>query len=87
MMANNSSDARNDLARLKRLEQRLRVLEHAEAIRNLKARYAGPCDNNHDADDIATLLAGEHLVRGRLGPDSLRLTRQSGHRLTGVPGP
>jgi hypothetical protein len=62
MMANDSSDTRNDLARLERLEQRLRGLEHAEAIRNLKARYAGPCDNNYHADDIATLFADEHLV-------------------------
>ena len=28
------------------------VLEDAEAIRNLKARYAALCDNQYDADGI-----------------------------------
>lgn len=33
-----------DPAQIERLERRLRVLEDAEAIRNLKARYAALCD-------------------------------------------
>jgi SnoaL-like protein len=36
-----------DPARLERLERRLQVLEDAEAIRNLKARYAALCDNQY----------------------------------------
>jgi uncharacterized protein (TIGR02246 family) len=61
MMADDASDARNDLARLERLEQRLRVLEDAEAIRNLKARYAALCDDNYDADGIATLFTEDAI--------------------------
>jgi hypothetical protein len=34
----------------------LQVLEDAEAIRNLKARYAALCDNQYDADGIASLF-------------------------------
>jgi uncharacterized protein (TIGR02246 family) len=45
------------LARLERLERRLQALEDAEAIRNLKARYAALCDDNYDADGIAALFA------------------------------
>jgi hypothetical protein len=33
-----------DPARLERIERRLQVLEDAEAIRNLKARYSAMCD-------------------------------------------
>jgi hypothetical protein len=32
------------------------TLEDAEAIRNLKARYAALCDNQYDADGIAMLF-------------------------------
>lgn len=39
-----------------RLEQRLRRLEDAEAIRNLKAEYAALCDRNYDADGIAAMF-------------------------------
>jgi SnoaL-like domain len=46
-----------DLARLERLERRLQALEDAEAIRNLKARYAALCDDSYDADGIAELFA------------------------------
>lgn len=42
-----------DPARLEGLERRLQVLEDAEAIRNLKARYAALCDSQYDADGIA----------------------------------
>jgi uncharacterized protein (TIGR02246 family) len=45
------------LARLERLECRLQALEDAEAIRNLKARYAALCDDNYDANGIAALFA------------------------------
>jgi uncharacterized protein (TIGR02246 family) len=46
-----------DLTRLERLERRLQALEDAEAIRNLKSRYAALCDDNYDADGIAALFA------------------------------
>jgi ketosteroid isomerase-like protein len=45
-----------DAARLDRIEQRLQALEDAEAIRNLKARYAALCDDNYDADGIAAMF-------------------------------
>jgi uncharacterized protein (TIGR02246 family) len=50
-----------DSARIERLEQRLRVLEDAEAIRNLKARYAALCDQQYDADRIAMLFTADAL--------------------------
>jgi hypothetical protein len=34
-----------DLTRLERMERRLQALEDAEAIRNLKSRYAALCDD------------------------------------------
>ena len=46
-----------DLTRLERMERRLQALEDAEAIRNLKSRYAALCDDNYDADGIAALFA------------------------------
>src|SRR5437660_11290801 len=51
-----AQDDRFDLARLERLERRLQALEDAEAIRNLKARYAALCDAQYDADGIAMLF-------------------------------
>jgi hypothetical protein len=48
-----AQDDRFDLARIERLERRLQALEDAEAIRNLKARYAALCDAQYDADGIA----------------------------------
>jgi ketosteroid isomerase-like protein len=53
-----ADDARKDLVRL---ERRLQVLEDAEAIRNLKARYAALCDNHYDADGIAALFTEDAL--------------------------
>jgi uncharacterized protein (TIGR02246 family) len=50
-----------DVARIERLEQRLQVLEDAEAIRNLKARYAALCDQQYDADRIAMLFTEDAL--------------------------
>src|SRR5881227_2123286 len=52
-----AQDNSSDLARLERMERRLQALEDAEAIRNLKARYAALCDNQYDADGIAMLFA------------------------------
>lgn len=49
-----AQENRFDPARLERIERRLPVLEDAEAIRNLKARYAALCDNEYDADGIAS---------------------------------
>ena len=51
-----AQDNRSDLTRLEQTERRLQVLEDAEAIRNLKARYAALCDNQYDADGIASLF-------------------------------
>src|SRR5260370_34074986 len=45
-----------DPAGLERLERRLQALEDAEAIRNLKVRYAALCDKQYDADGIAMLF-------------------------------
>jgi uncharacterized protein (TIGR02246 family) len=54
-------DDRDDPARLERIERRLRALEDAEAIRNLKARYAALCDSHYDADGIAALFTEDAL--------------------------
>ena len=50
-----------DPARIERLERRLQILEDAEAIRNLKARYAALCDQQYDADRIAALFTEDAL--------------------------
>jgi SnoaL-like domain len=50
-----------DPAWIERLERRLQVLEDAEAIRNLKARYAALCDQQYDADRIAALFTEDAL--------------------------
>jgi len=50
-----------DPARIERLERRLQALEDAEAIRNLKARYAAFCDQQYDADRIAALFTENAL--------------------------
>jgi hypothetical protein len=60
---------RFDPARLERMERRLQVLEDAEAIRNLKARYAALCDNRYDAEGIASLSTEDAVWESpRLGP-------------------
>lgn len=46
---------------LARIERRLQALEDAEAIRNLKARYAALCDDQYDADGIAALFTADAL--------------------------
>ena len=49
----------DDVARLEGLEKRVRALEDANAIRNLKARYAAYCDDQYNADGIASLFADD----------------------------
>jgi ketosteroid isomerase-like protein len=56
-----AQDNRFDLSRLEQIERRLQVLEDAEAIRNLKARYAALCDSQYDADGIAMLFTEDAL--------------------------
>ena len=56
-----TQENRVDPARLERMERRLQALEDAEAIRNLKARYAALCDNQYDADGIAMLFTEDAL--------------------------
>jgi ketosteroid isomerase-like protein len=58
---NMAEDNRFDPARFDRIERRLQVLEDAEAIRNLKARYAALCDSQYDADGIASLFTEDAL--------------------------
>jgi ketosteroid isomerase-like protein len=43
-------------ARLEELERRVRDLESADEIRNLKATYAAACDDNYNPDLIASLF-------------------------------
>ena len=74
--------AEENPARLERVERRLQVLEDAEAIRNLKARYAALCDNQYDANvgsrccSPKTPLGKPRLgpVRGDIWPDGLAAT-------------
>jgi ketosteroid isomerase-like protein len=72
-----AQDNRFDPARLEQIERRLQVLEDAEAIRNLKARYAALCDNQYDADGIASLFTEDAVwespALGRFeGRDTIR---------------
>src|SRR5437868_5293758 len=72
-----AQDNRFDLTRLEQIERRLQVLEDAEAIRNLKARYAALCDNQYDADGIAGLFTEDAVwespALGRFeGRDAIR---------------
>ena len=54
--------------RLEELEQRVRALEDADAIRNLKARYAAYCDDNYNPDKIAELFVEDAVWEsGSLG--------------------
>jgi ketosteroid isomerase-like protein len=46
------------------LERRLQVLEDSEAIKKLKARYCAYCDNNYDADSIASLFTEDAVWDG-----------------------
>ena len=49
---------------LEDLERRLLVLEDIEAIKKLKARYCAHCDNNYDADGIASLFTEDTVWDG-----------------------
>jgi ketosteroid isomerase-like protein len=44
------------VSRLEQLEHRLQAVEDAQAIQNLKARYAAYCDDNYNPDGIAALF-------------------------------
>ena len=70
-----AKDNRFDPARLDRIERRLLVLEDAEAIRNLKARYAALCDNHYDADGIATLFIEDALWESPSNASSRKRSR------------
>ena len=74
-----AQDNRFDLARLERIERRLQMLEDAEAIRSLKARYAALCDNQYDADGIASLFTEDAVwespALGRFTPPPFAETR------------
>ena len=49
---------------LEDMERRLRVLEDAEEIKRLKARYCAYCDDNYDADSIASLFVEDVIWDG-----------------------
>ena len=76
---NMAEENRFDPARLERAERRPQVLEDAEAIRNLKARYAALCDSQYDADGIAI----EHLQLHAPSLDDVFLTK-TGRSLEGA---
>jgi hypothetical protein len=84
---NMEQDNRFDLTRVERIEHRLQVLEDAEAIRNLKARYAALCDNQYDADGIASLFTEDAVwespALGRRG--AMRSGTFSGERRASSP--
>jgi SnoaL-like protein len=67
-----TQDDQSNPARLDRIERRLQALEDAEAIRNLKARYAALCDHQYDADGIASLFTEDAVwespALGRFSP-------------------
>jgi ketosteroid isomerase-like protein len=46
------------------LEARIRRLEDIEALKQLKARYAGYCDENYDADRLAPLFTEDAIWDG-----------------------
>lgn len=46
------------------LEKRLIALEDIEAIKKLKARYASYCDDNYNADGIASLFVEDAIFDG-----------------------
>ena len=73
-----AEENRLDPVRLERIERRLQVLEDAEAIRNLKARYAALCDSQYDADGIAMLFTEDAFC------ESPGLGRFEGRRPSGT---
>ena len=64
-----AADLTAELAlKLDELQNRVRILEDAEAIRNLKARYAAYCDDNYNPDKIAELFVEDAVWEsGSLG--------------------
>ena len=67
-----------DLTRLERMERRLQALEDAEAIRNLKSRYAALCDDNYDAHGIAALFAQDATWKAQVWVGSKAATQFAG---------
>ncbi len=49
---------------LEQLQRRLQVLEDVEAIKKLKARYCAFCDDQYDADGIASLYTEDAVWDG-----------------------
>ena len=49
---------------LEDIERRLRALEDMEDIKRLKARYCAYCDDNYDADNIASLFTEDAVWDG-----------------------
>ena len=47
------------------LEKRIQVLEDIEAIKRLKHRYCGFCDNQYDADALADLFVEDAVWDGK----------------------
>ena len=54
---------------LEDIERRLKVMEDMEEIKRLKARYCTYCDDNYDADKLASLFVEDAVwdggIRGR----------------------
>ena len=50
---------------LEDIERRLKALEDVEEIKRLKARYCAYCDDNYDADAIASLFT--EMLSGTAG--------------------
>ncbi len=72
-----TTDSQTLQRRLDAMETRLRALEDAEAIRNLKALYAAHCDDNYNPDALAALFTEdavwESSVLGRFeGREAIR---------------
>jgi len=56
MTAQTNSDI---IGKLEDLESRIRAVEDTDAIWNLKARYAGLCDDDYNPDGIADLFVDD----------------------------
>ncbi len=62
---------------LEDIDRRLRAIEDIEEIKRLKARYCSYCDDNYDADSIASLFTEDAIwdggIRGSAeGRDEIR---------------
>ena len=72
---------------LEDIDRRLRAIEDIEEIKRLKARYCSYCDDNYDADNIASLFTEDAIwdggIRGRAeGRDEIRnFFIRASHRL------